>query len=216
MELGDQLTTLIVEAGIRPAHMRDIPVDGRLLQMWRGMPRYMYSLMRHVRGATTLITGLRRTIARYRRGRDVAHDRKSARRNSSSHDRSPRIMPDEHPPLASSSSYHGDEARPSATSNQQPAASIMITSHDHHEQAGPSTAEATVLLTEQASTTTMPYIDHVVLPPADASISTSDHHDHEQASRPSTIEATPCFTEQATSTCTSVIDVIILPPVPDP
>ena len=61
-------------------------------------------------------------------------------------------------------------------------------------------------MTEQASITTT-YID-VVLPPAiDASISTSDH-DHEQA-RPSTVEAAP-FIEQ-TSTCTT-IDVAILPP----
>ena len=36
MELGDQLTALIVEAGIRPATMRDIQADGRLLHMWRG------------------------------------------------------------------------------------------------------------------------------------------------------------------------------------
>ena len=53
----------------------------------------------------------------------------------------------------------------------------------------------------------MPHIDHVVLPSADASISTSDH-DHEQA-RPSTVEAAPSFTKQA-STCT-VIDFVILP-----
>ena len=92
----------------------------------------------------------------------------------------------------------------------------MSTSHDHHEQARPSTAEATILLIEQACTTTAPHIDHVVLPPADASISTSDHHDHEQASRPSTVEAAPSFSEQAISTCTSVIDVVILPPAPDP
>ena len=39
MELGDQLTALIVEAGIRPATMRDIQADGRLLHMWRGMSR---------------------------------------------------------------------------------------------------------------------------------------------------------------------------------
>ena len=71
----------------------------------------------------------------------------------------------------------------------------MSTSHNHHEQVGPLTAEAAVLLTEQASTTTAPHIDHVVLPLADASISTSDHHDHEQASRPSTVEATTSFTE---------------------
>ena len=92
----------------------------------------------------------------------------------------------------------------------------MSTSLDHHEQAGPLIAEAAVLLNEQASTTTAPHIGHVVLPPADASISTSDHHDHEQASRPSTIEAAPSFTKQVASTCTSVIGVVILPPARDP
>ena len=64
MELGNQLIALIVEAGIRPAHMRDIQADGRLLQMWRGMLYDMYSLMRHVVGATTVVTRLRRTVAR--------------------------------------------------------------------------------------------------------------------------------------------------------
>ena len=33
MELGDQLSALIVEAGIMPANMRDIQADGRLLHM---------------------------------------------------------------------------------------------------------------------------------------------------------------------------------------
>ena len=78
MELGDQLTALIVEAGIRPAHMRDIQADGRLLHMWRGMTRDMYNLMRHVVGATTLVTRLRRTLACYRRGRGTSPDRQSA------------------------------------------------------------------------------------------------------------------------------------------
>ena len=68
MELGNQLTALIFEAGFRPATMRDIQANGRLLNMWRGMPRDMYNLMRHVVGATTLVTWLRRTIARYRHG----------------------------------------------------------------------------------------------------------------------------------------------------
>ena len=89
------------------------------------------------------------------------------------------------------------------SSHQQPAASIS-NSHDH-EQAGPSSVEATPL-TEHASTTSTAYID-VVLPPVDLSISTS--HDHEQA-RPSTVEAAP-LTEQA-STSTAPIDVV-LPPV---
>ena len=68
MELGYQLTTLIVEAGIRPTTMRDIHADGRLLHMWRGMLRDMYNLMRHVVGDTTLVTWLRRIVARYRCG----------------------------------------------------------------------------------------------------------------------------------------------------
>ena len=41
MELGDQLSALIFEVGIKPAHYRDIQVDDRLLQMWRGMLRDM-------------------------------------------------------------------------------------------------------------------------------------------------------------------------------
>ena len=142
MELGDQLTTLIVEVGIRPAHMRDIKADGRLLQMWRGMQCDMYMLMQHVVGATTLVTQLRRTVGRYRHGRDVAHDRKSARSHSSSHDFSPRAAPNEQPPLASNNSYHGGEVEPSATLSQQPTASSST--HDH-EQDGPSTVEAAPL-----------------------------------------------------------------------
>ena len=37
MELGKQLSELIVEADISPTHYRDIEVDDRLLHMWRGM-----------------------------------------------------------------------------------------------------------------------------------------------------------------------------------
>ena len=74
MELGDQLTALIIEAGIRPANMRYMQVDGRLLHIWRGMSCDMYIMMRHAVGATTLATWLRRTISRYRRGRDAAHE----------------------------------------------------------------------------------------------------------------------------------------------
>ena len=55
MELGNQLSALIVEASIRPAHYRDIQVDDRMLRMWRGIPRDMYSLMQHVVGVTTAI-----------------------------------------------------------------------------------------------------------------------------------------------------------------
>ena len=136
-------------------------MNDRLLQMWRGMSHDMYSLMRHVVGVTTVVTRLRRTIARYRHGRAAARDGQSESSDSSSHDRSPRATPDEHePPLASSSNHHGDEASPSATSSQQPVASIST--HDH-EQAGPSTVE-TAPLTKQASISTI--ID-VVLPLAD-------------------------------------------------
>ena len=39
MELGNQLSEFIVEAGIRPAHYRDIEADDKLLRMWRGMSR---------------------------------------------------------------------------------------------------------------------------------------------------------------------------------
>ena len=55
MDLGNQLSALVVEAGIRPAHYRDIQANDRLLRMWRGMSRDMYSLMRHVVGATTTV-----------------------------------------------------------------------------------------------------------------------------------------------------------------
>ena len=160
MELGDQLIALIVEACIRPAHYRDIEVNDRLLQMWRGMSRDMYSLMWHVVGVTTAFTRLTRIVARY--DRTVACDGQSVRHSvPSSHDRSPCSAPDENePPLASSRSRHGDEAGPSASSSQQHAASNST--HDH-EQTGPSTVEAAPL-TEQASTSTA---SDVVLPPAD-------------------------------------------------
>ena len=52
MKLGDQLSALILEVGIRPAHYRDIEADDKLIQMWRDMPSDMYSLMRHVIGVT--------------------------------------------------------------------------------------------------------------------------------------------------------------------
>ena len=101
-----------------------------LLQMWRGMPRDMYSLMRHVVGVTKTVTQLRRNVAPYRCGRAATRDGQSMSNDSSSHDRSPSAAPDEHePPLACSSSHHGDEAGPLATSSQYPAASIST--HDH-------------------------------------------------------------------------------------
>ena len=56
MELGDQLISFLVEAGIHPIDFRDIEADDRLLQMWRGMSRDIYSLMRHVIGLTTAFT----------------------------------------------------------------------------------------------------------------------------------------------------------------
>ena len=77
MELGDKIIALIVEAGIKPANFRDIEADDRLLRMWRGMPRDMYSLMWHVVGVTTTFTRLTRTVARYDRA--TAHDGQSAR-----------------------------------------------------------------------------------------------------------------------------------------
>ena len=56
MELADQLIALIVEAGIRPAHYRDMEADDRLLRMWKGMPHDMYNLMQHVVGVTKIFT----------------------------------------------------------------------------------------------------------------------------------------------------------------
>ena len=47
MNLGNQLSALIVEAGIRPAHYRGIQADDRLLRMWSGMLHDMYSLMQN-------------------------------------------------------------------------------------------------------------------------------------------------------------------------
>ena len=67
MELGNQLCALIVDAGIRPAHYRDIYANDRLFRMWRGMPRDMYDLMRHVEEAMTDITQLRRIVRSYGR-----------------------------------------------------------------------------------------------------------------------------------------------------
>ena len=45
MELGDQLCALFVEVGVRPDTMRNIQGDARLVQMWRSMPRDMFSVM---------------------------------------------------------------------------------------------------------------------------------------------------------------------------
>ena len=56
MELGSQLCRLISDAGIRPTHYREIQGDDRLLRMWIGMSREMYSLIRHVVGDTTTVT----------------------------------------------------------------------------------------------------------------------------------------------------------------
>ena len=67
MELGNQLCALIVDAGIRPAHYRDIQADDSLLWMWRGTPHDMYGLIRHVVGDMKSVTRLRRTIHSYRR-----------------------------------------------------------------------------------------------------------------------------------------------------
>ena len=140
--------------------MRDVQADGRLLHMWRDMPSDMYSLMQHVIGATTLVTWLRRTVARYRHGQDATHGRQSTRSDASSDDLSPRVAPDEKPPLASRSSHHGEKVGPSATSSRQPIASRST--HDH-EQAGPSTVEAAPL-TKQALTSTAIFD---VVPPVD-------------------------------------------------
>ena len=62
MELGDQLCAFFFEVGVRPATMRDIQADDRLVQMWRGMSGDMYTVMRHVVGATSLVTLLRRAL----------------------------------------------------------------------------------------------------------------------------------------------------------
>ena len=68
MELGEQLYALIIEAGFRPATMRDIQANGRLVHIWICMMCDMYNLMRHVVGAMNLVTRLRRIVARYRHG----------------------------------------------------------------------------------------------------------------------------------------------------
>lgn len=99
MELAYQLIELIFEANIKPAHYRDIEANDRLLRMWRGMTRDMYSLMRHVVGVMTNFTRLMRTVARYDRA--TTRDGYSARHNVSS---------------SSRSHDHGDEAGPPATS----------------------------------------------------------------------------------------------------
>ena len=85
------------------------------------MPHDMYGLMRHVIGAMTVVTRLRRIVHSYRRSRATARDGQSTGSESdASHDRSPRGAPDdqhEAPLLASHTSHHGDEAGPSATSS---------------------------------------------------------------------------------------------------
>ena len=74
MDLGSQLCGLISDAGIRPAHYKEIQGGERLLWMRRGMLRDMYGLMRHIVVATTAVTRLRRIFRSYRRSRDVACD----------------------------------------------------------------------------------------------------------------------------------------------
>ena len=56
MELADQFNALIVKESIRPTHYRDIQANDRLIWIWRGMPRNMYILVRHVVGVTTAVT----------------------------------------------------------------------------------------------------------------------------------------------------------------
>ena len=66
MELGSQLCGFISDASIRPAHYKDIQGDDRLIQIWRGMLRDMYSLMQHVVGAMKNVTRLGRIAHNYR------------------------------------------------------------------------------------------------------------------------------------------------------
>ena len=86
------------------------------------MPCDMYDLMRHVVGATTDVTRLRRIVRSYRCSRAVARDGQSTSSDSdASRDHSPCGAPDdqhEAPLVASDTSHHGDEAGPSATSSQ--------------------------------------------------------------------------------------------------
>ena len=118
MELGNQLCGLISDVGIRPAHYREIQGDDILLRMWRGMPRDMYSLMRHVVGATKTITRMRRIVRSYRCSQVATRDGQSASSDSdASRDSSPSGSPDdqhEAPLAASDTSHHGDEAGPSS------------------------------------------------------------------------------------------------------
>ena len=89
------------------------------------MSREMYSLMRHVVGATTTVMQLRRLVRSHRHSRVAAHDGQSANSHSdASRDRSPcgTLDDQDEAPLTTSdtSDHHGDEVGPSATSNHQP------------------------------------------------------------------------------------------------
>ena len=77
----------------------------------------MDNLMRHVVGATKIVMRLRRTVAHYRRGRAAAREGQFMSSDSSSHDHSPRVTPDEHEAPLTSRSNHGDEVVPLATSS---------------------------------------------------------------------------------------------------
>ena len=48
MELGDRLSSLLVEEGVRHVTMHQIREDPRLLELWKDMSRDMMSLMHHI------------------------------------------------------------------------------------------------------------------------------------------------------------------------
>ena len=55
MELGDQLSSLLVEEGVCPTMMHQIMEDPRLLDIWRDIPRDMMSFMRHFVGVVRIL-----------------------------------------------------------------------------------------------------------------------------------------------------------------
>ena len=149
-----------MEEGVRSATIREIQEDDRMIEMWRGMPRDMLTLMWHVIGATGLVARLRRAL-RHRRGRDAIRRLLSSDASSDDHDhgsdhRSPHARDEQ---LATSTSSHDHEkAGPSMSSHHDEKEIVDPDQHEvppaqeaHDDRHVSELVEATPL-TEQAST----------------------------------------------------------------
>jgi len=69
LELGDRLSTLLIEVGVCPALMQEIMEDPTLLEIWRQMSRDLNPLMLHIVRVARLLAA--------RRAPDDRHDSSS-------------------------------------------------------------------------------------------------------------------------------------------